>query len=78
MEHIARDIREGRFPQKSEAQVGEPSAEAIAARDRAIVNLRKELRAAIERCAQVAEQFPNRTSSADRFAIAAAIRKLKE
>ncbi len=58
------------------AEVGEPVGQysgivAQAIRDNAID-------ATIERCAQVAETFPNRTSSADRFAIAAAIRALKD
>lgn len=67
LDHIARDIREGRFPQKSES---------MSAWDDRFTGSAKEIEAhTIERCAQVAEQYMGTYSASD---IAAAIRKLKD
>jgi hypothetical protein len=82
VQHIARDIREGRFPKKSPAQVGEPTVDAGLIANIAVAEKEKRDIAVAEmkeRCAQVAlnaELTDERHAIKVRQQIAAAIREL--
>ncbi len=91
MEHIARDIKAGIFPRKSEPPVD--AVGEIERRESIIRVLNEELRrahqyridatkmavtATIERCAEVADEYAKRYDLDECLEVAAAIRELKD